>query len=225
MRYILIISGIISAIGLITLALYFALTIPSFGMWFYRWQFDVNNTYYVVNMHPDDLHHVTRHMIAYMQGHHQNLQIATTVAGYNRYFFSDIEIRHMIDVYYLFVAGRIIRNIAALASVASVIVFVIFGRDNLSYMFRAWHWAAASLFGILIIFGTIMALNWDRAWWVFHEIFFDNSYWLLDPRVDLLINIVPNEFFMSLAAVIGGFFAAGLAIIFVAGFVLRRFLP
>jgi len=210
-------SGIISGLCLITLLLYFAVITPSFGMWFYYWQYDVNNTYNVVNMRPDDLHEVTRHMIRYMQGHlnrDTGLQIMTVVGGIPRLFFSDIEIRHMVDVYDLFAIGFIIRNVAAILLVFCTAVFAIFGRSRLRHLFAGWQIASVAVFTALAILAVTIAINWHHAFVIFHEIFFDNDYWILDRRVDLLINIVPYDFFITISLVIGGFFAAGLAAIF-----------
>ena len=35
---------------------------------------------------------------------------------------------------------------------------------------------------------------------MFHHIFFNNDLWMLNPDTDLLINIVPEPFFMDTAA-------------------------
>ena len=35
---------------------------------------------------------------------------------------------------------------------------------------------------------------------MFHHIFFTNDLWILDPATDMLINIVPEGFFMDTAA-------------------------
>lgn len=51
-------------------------------------------------------------------------------------------------------------------------------------------WAIPSLIGI----GA--AVNFDSAFIVFHQIFFRNDYWIFDARLDPVINILPQEFFM-----------------------------
>ncbi len=47
----------------------------------------------------------------------------------------------------------------------------------------------------------------------FHEIFFDNDLWLLDPREDNLINLLPIGFFLDTVKVIVGMTIAGLAVV------------
>jgi len=58
---------------------------------------------------------------------------------------------------------------------------------------------------------------------IFHQIFFDNDLWILDARTDLLINIVPEPFFMDTAARIAMLFAGSvLCIFFLSLFLLVR---
>ena len=235
MKALLRICGIVNAAAAISLILFLAVQLPSFGMWFYYWQFDANNTYEVVNMEPHDLHAVTRHMIEYMQGRHDRdygLQIMTYVGGEARPFFSDIEIRHMVDVYDLFVVGIILRNIMALFFIVSLIPFVWLAferqfnntapRRPWSALLKAWKWGSIGLLALFAALAALIAINWHRAFVIFHEIFFDNEYWQLNPRVDLLVNIVPYDFFITISIFIGAFFVAGLVLMAVLSSILLR---
>ena len=58
-----------------------------------------------------------------------------------------------------------------------------------------------SLFLFLIPITLIlpMALDFDRSFVIFHELFFSNDYWLLNPQTDPVINIFPQTFFMNCA--------------------------
>jgi len=214
MKKLLLTSGILNAICLITLILFLGIQLPAFGMWFYRWQYGANDTYQQVNMEPEHLHEVTRHMIRYMQGREPDLQIMTTVAGEERYFFSEIEIRHMIDVYNLFAIGLTVQNVLIALFLLTLGLFLFKGRNHLPYLYKSWQIGTAAVFLSLSALVLLIALNWHHAFVVFHEIFFDNDYWILDSRVDLLINIVPYDFFIATSIFIGGFFAAGLGILF-----------
>ena len=50
--------------------------------------------------------------------------------------------------------------------------------------------------------GLLIAMNWDRFFVVFHEIFFNNDYWIFDYDTDPVIRILPDGFFMHSALMI-----------------------
>ena len=52
------------------------------------------------------------------------------------------------------------------------------------------------------IIGAAVALNWDRTFVTFHEIAFNNDYWLFDPATDPVINILPDAYFLHCAVMI-----------------------
>ncbi len=56
--------------------------------------------------------------------------------------------------------------------------------------------------GIPIILGTFSAMNWEWVFVTFHEIAFDNDYWIFNAETDPVINILPEEFFMMCAIMI-----------------------
>lgn len=49
---------------------------------------------------------------------------------------------------------------------------------------------------------TAFMINFDRAFTLFHKIFFRNDYWQFDPDIDPIINILPEEFFFHSALMI-----------------------
>ena len=57
------------------------------------------------------------------------------------------------------------------------------------------NWGFLLLFGLLALFA---ALDFNTFWTNFHRVFFTNDLWLLDPRTDILIQMVPGQFFFDL---------------------------
>lgn len=55
---------------------------------------------------------------------------------------------------------------------------------------------------IPVVLGVLMTLNWNTFFITFHQIFFNNDYWIFDPATDPVINILPDAFFLHCAAVI-----------------------
>lgn len=52
------------------------------------------------------------------------------------------------------------------------------------------------------ILAVFLAVNFDRAFVLFHKLFFSNDYWLFDPTTDPVITILPDTFFMHCALMI-----------------------
>ena len=67
---------------------------------------------------------------------------------------------------------------------------------------------------IPITLGIPAAINWERFFVTFHQVFFNNDYWLFDPATDPVITILPDTYFLHCAAGILLLLAAGSAICF-----------
>ncbi len=73
------------------------------------------------------------------------------------------------------------------------------------------------------------AADFSTFWVSFHELFFTNDLWLLDPAKSVLINMVPAQFFydlvMRIVGLVGVFLGVSLALsigYLVAGRIRRR---
>lgn len=68
----------------------------------------------------------------------------------------------------------------------------------------AW-WAAVLSVTAPIMIGALAAIDFDRAFVVFHSIFFPGkTNWLFDWHADQIIRVLPQEFFRNCAILIGG---------------------
>ena len=66
-------------------------------------------------------------------------------------------------------------------------------------------WAAAGLGIVFAVVGLLASLDFERAFVVFHALFFPGKdNWLFDPAVDQIILILPEVFFRNCALLIGG---------------------
>lgn len=64
-------------------------------------------------------------------------------------------------------------------------------------------WAGAGLGGVFLLTAALAALDFDRAFVVFHALFFPGKdNWIFDPAQDQIINILPQEFFRNCAILI-----------------------
>ncbi len=52
------------------------------------------------------------------------------------------------------------------------------------------------------VLGALIALNWRWVFVTFHQVVFNNDYWIFDSATDPVIDILPNAFFMHCALMI-----------------------
>ena len=63
-------------------------------------------------------------------------------------------------------------------------------------------WAAGLMIGIPTLLGVLIGLCWDKVFVVFHELLFNNDYWIFDYRTDPIILFLPDSYFMHCAIMI-----------------------
>lgn len=172
-----------------------------------------------VDMEMDDLLEVTREMMSYLRGERDNLNMMTTVAGQQREFFNQREIDHMLDVRNLFLAALTIRKVClAIAVLSLALLFAMKARVG-HILPRAVCGGTVLFFLILAVLTGIISTDFTKYFIIFHHILFTNSLWILDPATDLLINIVPEEFFVDTALHIAVVFGASILVMFFAGLI------
>ena len=93
------------------------------------------------------------------------------------------------------------------ADVRRLVLYALRRKKGLTLCPLAGHspgfWAGCGLGGALAIAGVLAALDFDRAFTVFHSIFFPGKdNWLFDPATDPVILILPEAFFRSCAILI-----------------------
>lgn len=76
--------------------------------------------------------------------------------------------------------------------------------------------------GIPVVLGGLTAAFWDKVFILFHELVFDNDYWMFDPDTDPIITILPDEFFEHCALMIVSSVAAGALVCLILYFILGR---
>jgi integral membrane protein (TIGR01906 family) len=196
-------AGYLSALCLLALIIFQSIALPTFNRSFYRYQYARLEIPESIQVEPDELMRVTGEMLDYMRGHRSDLNIIAVVAGEEREFFNQKEKDHMVDVMELFRTGFMIRNIAFWL-LLFLILFMVYKKYRILYFLARGCREVMSGFLVLVIFlAVIITVDFTRAFEIFHLIFFNNDLWILDPATDLLINIVPQPFFVTIAAVIG----------------------
>jgi integral membrane protein (TIGR01906 family) len=159
----------------------------------------VNNSYERANTTPQALNDLIDHTLDYTYGIIDNFQYTLTlVDGSTRLAFNQREIDHMLDVQNLFIGGRILTGISLLMLLLIGGYFLVspksFKRD---YFKIIRNTIVFILLAAALILG-FAALDFNRAFTIFHEIFFTNDLWILSST-DMLIIMLPEALFFRLA--------------------------
>ena len=150
-------------------------------------------------MTMEDLLEVTDEMMDYLRGDREDLHVMTVMDGQEREFFNEREIAHMEDVQGLFLAAISIRRVC-LVLCASALVFMAVTKADMKRLLPPSVCLGTGLFfGLIAALAAIISTDFTKYFIMFHHIFFSNDLWILDPSTDMLINIVPEGFFMDTA--------------------------
>ena len=166
------------------------------------------------SMTMEDLLEVTDEMMDYLKGEREDLHVVTVMDGQEREFFNEREIAHMEDVQVLFLRAMSLRRVCIFICVLCP-GFLFLTKAPVRRVLPPSICAGTGLFfGITAILALIISGDFTKYFVIFHHIFFDNDLWILDPATDMLINIVPEGFFMDTAARIALLFGASSAVLF-----------
>ena len=119
--------------------------------------------------------------------------------------WSESGMTHFADCKFLF---HLDLWIFALTGIALFVLFLLFRRSKEKPARLAGRgpsfWAAVAIIVCFGGFGAFMASDFDRAFALFHKIFFPGkTNWIFNPRTDQIILVMPEEFFRNCAILIG----------------------
>ena len=151
-----------------------------------------------IGISDDDLKELTRFTLDYLNDADASLDKKLNIKGELREVFTDDEKLHMVDVRELNLNSLKVDYICIIIFVLILLYFLIYIKD-INLLFSSYKYA---LIFFLIIFGFLaiwIFYDFDSFWTCFHQLFFSgNELWLLDLDTDVLIMIVPPEFFNDL---------------------------
>lgn len=179
-----------------------------------------------IGMSMDNLMDSTEKLLQYLDNKRDDLDFKGSFNRGEEGFFSQRDKYHMIDVKNLFVKGRILRNAAFIFITGFVLL--LFRKKPYKEQLRklSRYGIAISAAGIAPVLILIILMNIDfyRYFTVFHEIFFNNDLWLLDPAKDRLVNIFPQDFFTDMAFSISYLYIAEMALILIGSILILKFI-
>lgn len=154
---------------------------------FYEKRYDEHNIMSNTNLEKTELMNLTEDLFKYLKGEQNNESI--------KKYFNEKELTHLEDVQGLFNKGFILRNISIIILLFSFLYLKLKTPERLTSYIK---YSSISSLGIVLIFFILYLIDFNKYFTYFHLLLFDNDLWLLDPNVDILIRIFPEEIFISL---------------------------
>jgi integral membrane protein (TIGR01906 family) len=189
----------LSAFVLLVILLLTVVQYCVFDLNFYRSEFNKLHSTEVIGISEQDLMRTTEGLLAYIRGERDNLNLEAVIYGEQRQVFNQKEITHMADVQKLYANSHRVRNGGIV--VLLVLLAALLGSAGRKF-FRVWAGGylagAAVFFCFLGILAIAITRDFYDFWNSFHMLFFTNDLWLLNPETDILIQIVPEQFFFDL---------------------------
>ena len=125
--------------------------------------------------------------------------------------FNEKEVLHMEDVVDLFDYARIIKYVSIVLALLIIVYFI--AKKMYLYLAKILSLGLFLNHGLIIFLIIIVSTDFNKYFNIFHEIFFSNDLWLLNPKTDLMIQMLPQAFFSTIGLRIGLLFLVFLSII------------
>ena len=168
---------------------------------YFEWHYEHRGITATTEMSLEDLMTVTHDMLGYLSGERPTLDMQSTIAGVKEEVFGDREKAHMVDVRDLYLGARSIRRSATIFVTAMLLLSWLFSKKLLYHMLNRVKYIVPALLVVVGIIGGLFATDFNKYFTMFHELFFDNDLWLLNPKTDILINMVPESYFYSIGMI------------------------
>ena len=159
---------------------------------------------------------VTRMITSYLKGN-GSFQLVFSADGVEYAAFNQKEQEHMADVQELF---RLCSRVSLGGAAMTLAGWLITHRKP--SFWRVVRRSVCCILAGVAVLVLLACIDFDSLFILFHRIAFTNDLWLLDPRTDLLIRLMPIDFFISYAAIIGGLWLAGMVAMLVGSTILIR---
>lgn len=169
---------------------------------FYMDQMRKNQVTENTGIYPPDMDLVVGEIISYLKGDRQDFDIKARLAPENAKnvvdqvsIFNDKEITHMDDVRDLLLFFLGLRDATL---ILALIAFLMLLKYNNKAIIKALFYGSAIFMVILLIVGASFIFSFNDTFILFHQLFFANDLWIMDPSTDRLIWIVPEPFFFAM---------------------------
>ncbi len=179
--------------------LFSAVHIVAYNEAYYQRFYEKNNIMALTGMDKEGLMETTEVLLSYIKGERDNIDVKAEINGQIQEVFGEKEKLHMSDVKKITIAGEAIRIYGKMI-LAIFLIFCLYRKDeSIAQLLSGVKYSFAIFASIMMGIGGLAVIDFNKYFVVFHKIFFNNDLWLLNPETDILINMVPENFFYSTA--------------------------
>ncbi|SJZ90069.1 TIGR01906 family membrane protein [Anaerorhabdus furcosa] len=195
----------------------------SFNHDFYKSEYDKLGVADEIGISRVELQETTDVLLDYIQDKRDDLNVSAVILGQERQVFNEKEIMHMVDVKDLYLTTMNVRMMTGIGFIVFGLLGILFDRKNaLRNSTEMFIMGTVSALTLILFLGMYAMIDFDQFWLQFHYIFFTNDLFLLDPATDILIQMVPSQFFFDLVFRIAGTFLLGMVVLCGGCFYIRR---
>lgn len=198
-RFFAVLCCVIASVMLISAMLIVSIEMFALNQDFFEIEYDKMNTAGSIGMSEEDLQRTTNALLSYTAGDRDSLDLTAEINGQTEEVFGEREKAHMVDVQALYIAARNVKTIFLIAvPILILIAFFIVKSRAVKILCRSFLYTSAAFLAVVVALGLYAVIDFPSFWTSFHHIFFTNDLWLLNPYTDVLIMMVPEQFFFDL---------------------------
>jgi len=164
---------------------------------FYYKHQQAHNTAKDIGVSEDGLKQMTTILLDYLQDKRDNIDLSLSVNNQEREVYDTREKQHMVDVKDLYQKALLVLKFSALIFIVSFLIYL-FIKGDFKLLLNSFNKVFIAFIALLLAIGLYALVDFDKFWTNFHQLFFDNDLWLLDPNTELMIRLLPSSFFSAL---------------------------
>lgn len=183
---------------------------------FYLKEFNKYNISENTKIEPVGLNKIVVKMVDYLKDNEKDLNIRVKIKGVTEEAFGEREKEHMVDVKKLFQRGYVLRNLSIVLVITLFVLLIKGLKNTYKNIYKSLLGTSLLSLAVIVFLFILIQIDFYKYFTYFHKIFFNNDLWLLNPKTDLLIQMLPLGFFIDIAIRVIGWFAGTM---FLIGFV------
>ena len=114
-------------------------------------------------------------------------------------WYTDKDILHMQDVRTLYsLSYKTMIFFIVVFTISTILLIILCKKRTIFYITNTFNKVLLAFIIVIGILSCIISYNFTSFWIKFHQLLFSNDLWLLSPDESNLIQMVPEEFFISL---------------------------